>query len=77
MILDIVTLEIVCYLQKILSSVLYSWADQCGGPHDHNRRTDEFPYVGQNYAWTSKHKTIQESVAVSHMVDMWYAEVIE
>ena len=71
-----VTLEIVCYLHEILFFVLYSWADQCGGPHDHNRRTDKFPYVGQNYAWQSKHKTVQESVAVSHMVDMWYAEVI-
>ena len=52
------------------------WADQClPYPHDKNRRTDEFSYVGQNYAWRSFAKLEEEEHVLGRMVELWYDEV--
>ena len=52
------------------------WADQCPRrPHDVNRRTDKFAFVGQNYAWRSSSKDEQEHDILPMMVEAWYNEV--
>ena len=55
---------------------LYRWADQCKPtPHDKNKRTDNFSFVGQNYAWRSYSNPEREKNLLGGMVEMWYNEV--
>lgn len=59
-----------------LAEVAQRWADQCKPtPHDKNRRTDEFSYVGQNYAWKSSSNPKRQKYLLKGMVKMWYNEV--
>ena len=56
--------------------IFFRWADQCKPtPHDKNRRTDEFSYVGQNYAWRSYSNPERQKNLLGGMVEMWYNEV--
>ena len=45
--------------------------------HDKNRQTDDFGYVGQNFAWISSAHSILEKKVLGPMVEMWYNEVIK
>jgi len=58
-----------------LAEIAQRWINQCAGAHDKNRRTDEFSWVGQNWAMSSNgNKDQQQSLATS-FVQMWYDEV--
>jgi len=59
-----------------LALVAQRWVDQCPRrPHDVNRRTDEYQFVGQNYAWRSKTTDTQEPEILTMLIDNWYNEV--
>ena len=56
---------------------IHRWVNQCIAGHDKNRRTDDFEYVGQNWAWAAvvggNHD--DSSAVASGMVQKWYDEV--
>ena len=59
-----------------INHCILRWADQCPRrPHDNNRRTDKYPFVGQNYAWRNTAKTEQEPEILTMLIDNWYNEV--
>merc|ERR1719284_2267483 len=58
-----------------LAKIAQRWINQCAGAHDKNRRTNDFSWVGQNWAMSSNgNKDQQQSLATS-FVQMWYDEV--
>ena len=63
-------------MQKSNPIQIFRWVDQCPRrPHDVNRRTDEYQFVGQNYAWRSKTTDTQEPEILTMLIDNWYNEV--
>jgi len=58
-----------------LAEVAQRWVDQCTNGHDKNRRTGDFTYVGQNWAWTMSWKQEDQTEVAKKMVQMWYDEV--
>merc|ERR1712136_130923 len=60
-----------------LAEVAQRWVNQCIAGHDKNRRTDDFEYVGQNWAWAAvvggNHD--DSGAVASGMVQKWYDEV--
>ena len=68
-----------CCLRLInILTNFYRWADQCKNyPHDKNRQTDDFNYVGQNFAWITAANFHSEEIVLGPLIKVWYDEVIK